>query len=149
MRDATSGSMLSNAAKACVVLGIASAAVVASCRDKREPVGEASITSGAFDVLTTDVATDELTHVRCQRETACAPRDDTGKTPPIEVCTRHISTAYALELDPSTTCPRGVDRRSLERCLVAMRDAPCESAGELAGMVACRASEICLPIQGP
>lgn len=129
-----------------VVVGTAATIFGASsCRRDNvdTAISETAITSAPFGRVSTDDAVPELAQAECMRQLECPRGTSDAEYATLPECAKHLRRDLALELDPATTCAAGIDRGSLDRCLVAIRAEECGPSGQMSSAVACRVSELC------
>jgi hypothetical protein len=126
-----------------VMIVLSLALTQSSCtRERDRSVGEATVTSAG--IATTDDAIERLVRARCTRETACSRAAPERVVTTPEVCERNLRAALAVELDPATACPLGVDAAKLSSCLSAVENEDCANPAEtISRLLACRESELC------
>jgi hypothetical protein len=126
-------------------VALALAALEVGCRSEREAAPrETTLTAARLDLVPNDVAIERLVQARCVHENACSNVGLERTYVTQEGCLRKVRTAAAVELDPGTTCPLGMERNKLEACVAAAAAESCsDPVATLARVEACRGSELC------
>ncbi len=110
---------------------------------RKEWTDEAPTATGGGPVDSTD-AVARIVEARCARDANCGFVGGTDKKwSTTSACTNVITRDYSDDLTDAE-CPSGVDRRALEECVEASRNADCNDPIDVIGRVAaCRTSKLC------
>jgi hypothetical protein len=106
-----------------------------------DKTGSTTLTGATW--ITTDAAVDRLVSARCAHELTCSDvgSDDDAST--AGACVADLRESVGSELLES--CPNGVDGRSLDDCLDAIRAESCTHRwGTLSHVPTCTAGDLCI-----
>ncbi len=111
---------------------------------QRDPAGAATLTGARVGAVPNDDAIARIVSARCQRETSCnnVGADKHFMSP--AMCASELQPKVANDLKASA-CPRGVDVKSLDTCMEAIRLESCNNPIDtISRIAACRTSDLCL-----
>ena len=119
-------------------------------RDKdRDRSGTTTVTGANVGTVNNEGAIDRIVAARCAREAACNNVGADKHFATRDACSVKVKSDMRDDLN-AKDCPRGIDAKELNECLVEIKNEDCNNPIDMIGrLAACRTSDLCLKTDMP
>lgn len=119
-------------------------------KDKHDDkAGTTTVTGANVGAVGNEGAIDRIVAARCAREAACNNVGADKHFTTRDACTVKLKADMRDDLN-AKDCPRGIDAKELNECLVEIKNEDCNNPIDMIGrLAACRTSDLCLKTDMP
>jgi hypothetical protein len=115
----------------------------------RDRSGTTTVTGANVGAVGNENAIERIVAARCAREAACNNVGADKRFTSRDLCTQKIKADMRDDLN-AKDCPRGIDQKELNECLVEIKNEDCNNPIDMIGrLAACRTSDLCLKTDLP
>lgn len=115
----------------------------------RDKSGTTTVTGANVGTVNNEGAIDRIVAARCAREAACNNVGADKHFATRDACSVKLKADMRDDLN-AKDCPRGIDAKELNECLVEIKNEDCNNPIDMIGrLAACRTSDLCLKTDMP
>lgn len=115
----------------------------------RDRSGTTTVTGANVGAVNNESAIARIVAARCARESACNNVGSDKRFTSAAVCSQKLKNDMRDDLN-AKDCPRGIDQKELNECLVEIKNEDCNNPIDMIGrLAACRTSDLCLKTDLP
>jgi hypothetical protein len=116
---------------------------------KTDRTGTTTVTGANVGAVNNEGAIDRIVAARCAREAACNNVGADKHFTTRDACSVKVKSDMRDDLN-AKDCPRGIDAKELNECLVEIKNEDCNNPIDMIGrLAACRTSDLCLKTDMP